>query len=281
MESKPFKVIIAGGSVAGLSLALMLERNGIDFVILEGYSSIAPQVGASIGMLPNGLRILDQLGCCDDMLKRADVHVSDLFFRDSRGQPFWSFKGFGGQMKKQWVLIYHTHVLVMGILGFVLRLFFGRHGYPIVFLERRILVQTLYDHIQDKSKVLTSEKVVTVKNSISHVTVTTSTGKSFTGDMVAGADGINSTIRQKMWEESQSIDPTWVDPSEIECMYTSDFLRCSGLIRCWSRPRYILMFVRHIRYSAWHWETFPERGVQRQILLPGWQRSQQVILDAF
>lgn len=120
----------------------------------------------------------------------------------------------------------------MGILGFVLRLFFGRHGYPIVFLERRILVQTLYNHIQDKSKVLTSEKVVTVKNSISHVTVTTSTGKSFTGDMVAGADGINSTIRQKMWEESQSIDPTWVDPSEIECMYTSDFLRCSGLIRC-------------------------------------------------
>lgn len=113
----------------------------------------------------------------------------------------------------------------MGILGFVLRLFFffGRHGYPIVFLERRILVQTLYDHIQDKSKVLTSEKVVTVKNSPSHVTVTTSTGKSFTGDMVAGADGINSTIRQKMWEESQSIDPTWIDPSEIECMYTSNF----------------------------------------------------------
>lgn len=63
MESKNFKVIIAGGSIAGLTLANMLEKVGIDFVVLEAYPEIAPQVGASIGMLPNGLRVLDQLGC--------------------------------------------------------------------------------------------------------------------------------------------------------------------------------------------------------------------------
>lgn len=101
MESTPFKVIIAGGSVAGLSLALMLERNGIDFVVLEGYSSIAPQVGASIGMLPNGLRILDQLGCCDDVIKKADVFASRLCYRDSCGQTFWSFDGFGEKMEEK------------------------------------------------------------------------------------------------------------------------------------------------------------------------------------
>ncbi|KAL0765485.1 hypothetical protein CaCOL14_012234 [Colletotrichum acutatum] len=54
------KIIIVGGSVAGLSLANMLERFDIDYTILEAYSEIAPQVGASIGLLPNGLRILDQ-----------------------------------------------------------------------------------------------------------------------------------------------------------------------------------------------------------------------------
>lgn len=113
-----------------------------------------------------------------------------------------------------------------------------------------MLIQILYDHIQDKSKVLTSEKVLTVKNSRLHVTVTTSSGKSFTGGMVAGADGINSTVRQKMWEESQSIDPSWINPSEIDCMYTPDVSSCSGLICDRSRPRYLLMFVRHIRYNA-------------------------------
>ncbi|EXM12763.1 FAD-binding domain [Fusarium oxysporum f. sp. vasinfectum] len=54
-----FRVIIVGGSVAGLSVANMLEQFGIDYVLLEAYTQIAPQVGASIDILPNGFRILD------------------------------------------------------------------------------------------------------------------------------------------------------------------------------------------------------------------------------
>lgn len=66
-----FKVIIVGGSVAGLSTANMLEQFGIDYVLLEAYPKIAPQVGASIGILPNGFRILDQLGCFQPILDIA------------------------------------------------------------------------------------------------------------------------------------------------------------------------------------------------------------------
>lgn len=94
MDEKPFKVVIVGGSIAGLSLALMLERNGIDFVILEAYGSIAPQVGASFGVLPNGFRILDQLGCYESVLKMAEYPVDTFCFRDSQGQPFWTFENF-------------------------------------------------------------------------------------------------------------------------------------------------------------------------------------------
>lgn len=98
MTSKPFKVIIAGGSIAGLSLALMLEKNGIDFVVLEAYPSIAPQAGASIGVLPNGLRILDQLGCCDEVVDMAEYPVEKVLFRDSAGQTFWSLDDFGREI---------------------------------------------------------------------------------------------------------------------------------------------------------------------------------------
>lgn len=66
-----FKVIIVGGSVAGLSVANMLEQFDIDYVLLEAYPQIAPQVGASIGILPNGFRILDQLGCFEPILDIA------------------------------------------------------------------------------------------------------------------------------------------------------------------------------------------------------------------
>lgn len=94
MDKSPFKVVIVGGSIAGLALALMLERNGIDFVILEAYGSIAPQAGASFGVLPNGFRILDQLGCYESVLKMAEYPVDKFHFRDSQGQPFWTFDNF-------------------------------------------------------------------------------------------------------------------------------------------------------------------------------------------
>lgn len=95
----------------------------------------------------------------------------------------------------------------------------ARHGYPIVFLDRCMLIQILFDHIQDKSKILTSEKVVTVHNASSHVTVTTKTGNSYTGNILVGADGIHSTVRQQMWQHAQATDPAWIGPSEEQCMY--------------------------------------------------------------
>lgn len=60
-----FTVLIVGGSVSGLSLASMLEKFDINYILLEGHATIAPQLGASLGLLPSGLRILDQLGCYD------------------------------------------------------------------------------------------------------------------------------------------------------------------------------------------------------------------------
>ncbi|KAJ5841870.1 hypothetical protein N7534_011700 [Penicillium rubens] len=189
MDQKQFKVVIVGGGIAGLTLALMLERNGIDFVVLEAYGSIAPQVGASFGVLPNGFRILDQLGCYESVLKMAEYPVDKFHFRDSQGQPFWTFDNFD-----------ETSI--------------GRHGYPVVFLDRRMLIEVLYEKIQDKSKVITSERVHSIENGTSSVTVTTTTGQTYIGNIVVGADGIHSKVRQEMWKAAEKIDPTWIDPTE-------------------------------------------------------------------
>lgn len=62
MPHKTFKVIIVGGSVAGLTLAHSLHKIGVDYTVLEKRPVIAPQEGASVGIFPNGARILDQLG---------------------------------------------------------------------------------------------------------------------------------------------------------------------------------------------------------------------------
>ena len=52
MQSKPspFRVLIAGGSIAGLTLAYSLQHAGIDYLMLEARRELAPQLGASTGL---------------------------------------------------------------------------------------------------------------------------------------------------------------------------------------------------------------------------------------
>ncbi|PYI01328.1 hypothetical protein BO78DRAFT_291535, partial [Aspergillus sclerotiicarbonarius CBS 121057] len=56
------RVLMPGGSIASLTLAHCLIKSNIEFVALEARGDIAPQEGASIGILRNGSHILGQLG---------------------------------------------------------------------------------------------------------------------------------------------------------------------------------------------------------------------------
>jgi 2-polyprenyl-6-methoxyphenol hydroxylase-like FAD-dependent oxidoreductase len=106
MPESPFKVVIVGGSVAGLSLANMLQANNIDFVVLEAYGSIAPQVGASIGLLPHGNRILDQLGLFEKILALS-TPIDRFTFRNDTGSTIVSHNG----VKKSFLQRYfHQHL---------------------------------------------------------------------------------------------------------------------------------------------------------------------------
>lgn len=91
-EKKDFKIVIAGGSVAGLTVANMLQLYGIDYILLEAYPHIAPQVGASIGLLPHGNRILDQLGLFSKILALAPP-IDSFCFRKETGDLVVSHKG--------------------------------------------------------------------------------------------------------------------------------------------------------------------------------------------
>lgn len=67
MSKSEFKVIIIGGSIGGLTLAHCLRNAKIDHIVLEKASNPAPQIGASIGILPNGARVLEQLKLYDEV----------------------------------------------------------------------------------------------------------------------------------------------------------------------------------------------------------------------
>jgi 2-polyprenyl-6-methoxyphenol hydroxylase-like FAD-dependent oxidoreductase len=95
-----FKVVIGGGGITGLTLANMLQLYDIDYVVLEGYSDIAPQVGASISLFPHGNRILDQLGLYEKIVELCPP-VESFSFRDQTGKVICEFGGMNHSMHER------------------------------------------------------------------------------------------------------------------------------------------------------------------------------------
>ncbi|KAJ4248457.1 hypothetical protein NW762_012794 [Fusarium torreyae] len=187
-QNKPFKVVIVGGSVAGLAMANMLQANNIDYILLEAYPTIAPQVGASIGLLPHGNRILDQLGVFDKLMNFSRP-IDTFTFRNARGKPIAACRDI------------------------------KRHGFPILFLDRQKLLEVLYDNIHDKTKILSNKRVVQVQTSDRGSAAVTSDGETYPGDILIGADGIHSTVRNEMWKLANKLEPGSVDTSEAESVH--------------------------------------------------------------
>ncbi|KAI4716833.1 FAD/NAD(P)-binding domain-containing protein [Aureobasidium sp. EXF-10727] len=191
------KVIIAGGGIAGLTLANALEQADIDYVLLERRNVIAPQVGASIGILSNGCRILDQLGCRESLYacvrKEPIVWMHD---RDKNGR-------------------------LLAKASTVSQLMKARSGYAFAFSDRQDILKVLYDNLKDKSKILLCKNLTTVRQHESGVTVVCDDGTSFVGDILAGADGVNSKARSEMWRLADEVDPELVkkDKTSLESQY--------------------------------------------------------------
>lgn len=72
-----------------------------------------------------------------------------------------------------------------------------RFGYKMRFLERQQAVKVLYDNLRDKSKVHTSCNPLKFHLTDTGVIVETD-GEVFEGDIVVGADGVHSRVRQEM-----------------------------------------------------------------------------------
>jgi 2-polyprenyl-6-methoxyphenol hydroxylase-like FAD-dependent oxidoreductase len=59
----------------------------------------------------------------------------------------------------------------------------------------------------NKEKVLTKHEVIKVESNAHGVIVVTKNGSVFKGDIVVGADGINSAVRKSLWDLTRLRDP--------------------------------------------------------------------------
>ncbi|KAE8359677.1 hypothetical protein BDV27DRAFT_149365 [Aspergillus caelatus] len=176
-QTQKFDVIIVGCSIAGLTLANALSKRKINYVVLESQKNLPPPLtGNALTLLPNGVRILSQLGLLED-LKAASQSITS--------HSTWLASG---------------HLLKTVDM---IQLPSTRHGYDAVVIARWDLIQILYNSlVGDRRRVVFDKRAVQFDQSSSEVKVKCADGSSFAGDVVVGADGIHSaTRREALWQE--------------------------------------------------------------------------------
>lgn len=82
------RVLIAGGGIGGLTLALSLHQAGIDCEVFEQVPEIRP-LGVGINVLPHAMRELTELGL-QERVAGAGIVTQELAYANRFGQMIWS-----------------------------------------------------------------------------------------------------------------------------------------------------------------------------------------------
>jgi 5-methylphenazine-1-carboxylate 1-monooxygenase len=177
------KVIIVGGGIAGLSHALSLHQVGIDCRVYEAVPALAP-LGYGINLQPNAVRELFALGL-GETLSASGVLTQELAFYNKHGQLIWT-EPRGRAAGYRWPQISISRGELHKVLLNAIR---ERLGADAVVTAHRL------SGFEQRG-----ETVIARFNDPSGKPV----GKA-EGDILVGADGIHSTVRQQFYKGEKAV----------------------------------------------------------------------------
>jgi 2-polyprenyl-6-methoxyphenol hydroxylase-like FAD-dependent oxidoreductase len=118
-------------------------------------------------------------------------------------------------------------------------------------LERTRFLEVLYDKLPDnKNKVLTGKSVLGIEQGENGVLVRLQDGSVESGDIVIGADGVHSTVRGIMWDNSNAAAPDTISAAEKRCK-SRKIAQLNLLTRTCSSDCSIQMSFRHDTSLTW------------------------------
>ncbi|MSQ21192.1 MAG: monooxygenase [Betaproteobacteria bacterium] len=249
MQHKPH-VLIAGAGIGGLALALALLRRGFTVEVFEQASELR-EFGAGINLTPNGHRVLDQLGIAGAVRELACV-PSARQIRHWQSGKIWPFIDVGPEAIQRW-------------------------GYTSITVYRPDLHQPLIDAVERArpGAIRLNHRVTGFEQDEHGVRVQLADGRTFKGDVLVGADGVHSPIRQGLfgpdrpeftgvvaWRGvipmqrlpphlAQIISNVWVGPGRHSVQYPL-------------RGGAVMNFVGLVERDDWLVESWTERGTHAE-----------------
>lgn len=180
------RVAIIGGGLGGLALSLFLSRQGFEVVVYEMRAATATSEGA-IMLSPNALRSLDSIGAYD-RVKHKGHHFRTVAMRDNEHGLIDKYE--------------------MGNAA--------KYGYDCLRVYRQIIIDELRSLVDEAGIKIIYEKKFSqiVDESSTGVTFAFVDGGTETTDMVIGADGIHSRVRQYLFPD---LEPTFSKAMSIIC----------------------------------------------------------------
>jgi len=165
-------VLIIGGGVGGLTLALSLHQAGIPCKVFEAAPEIRA-LGVGINLLPHGMRELTELGL-QDALARVAVETKELCFYNRFGQ--FIFKEPRGR--------------------------FAGYEWPQLSIHRADLHEVLLAETRKRlgfDSVVLDRKLVSYIEEENFIRASFQDSSTVDGSCIIGCDGINSTVRKLLF----------------------------------------------------------------------------------
>ncbi|KAK6833441.1 hypothetical protein PG987_008135 [Apiospora arundinis] len=208
---QPFRAIVVGGGLVGLTAAHILTKAGIDFVVLEKHKSIFTSRGTQLALWPQTFRIFDQLGLLESVQSILD----------------WCQRTFVLSAEDASIRMEDPTFEIME----------KQHGYSVKFTQRYEMIKFLFESIPEsaKARILLGKGVENITSSEDGVTVVCEDGTSHEGSIVIGADGVHSRTRLLMRAMQASVSPEEL-PEEFKSPFTASYRGAFGIYEKLDKP---------------------------------------------